>query len=139
MLKSMPRPSAEQPNVRRRRMPVHDEMSIRSLFVLADTRLHQGCVLQGREAKANIFANVFEGFLMNHTLAVGRVESRTASVVRDLKPAPPAPRNAIAKASAMIAPYRQILFRKAIISGRRAKEEDILLGRLHEVSNRQRE
>src|ERR1700722_5417635 len=119
-------------------MPVHDEMPIRSLFILTRASLDQRRVFQGREAEADIFASVFECFLIDHALTGRGIERLSARVVGDLEPAPPASRNPVAKAATVIAPYRQMSVVEAVISRWRSKKENILLGGLHKVPNRMR-
>ena len=139
VLEAVPRAAADDPHIFHRRMPVDDEVTVGSLLVLADAGLDQRRVFQGREAEANIFANVFQRFRTDHALAIGGIEGRAARVVGDLESAAVAARDAVAKASAVIGPHWQMRVAEAIISGRRAKEKDILLGGLHQIADGLRE
>src|ERR1700674_2243297 len=139
MLEAVPRAPAHDPHVLHCRMAVDDEVAVRSLLVLANASFHKRRVLQGREAKAKILANVSQSFLADYPLAVSGIENRTARVVGDLEPAPAAARNSVTKASPVIGPHRQMRVGKTIIPGRRTKEKDILPGRLHEVTDGLRE
>src|ERR1019366_720278 len=135
VLEPVPRAAAHEPHIFHRRMPVDDEVTVRSLLVLANASLHQRRVLQGREAKANIFTNVSYSFLTDHALTVCGIESLPTRVVRNLEPTPAAARNAVTKASPVIGPYRQMPLAEAIIPRRRAEEENILLGSLHKIAH----
>src|SRR5579872_1366379 len=134
MLKAMPGSSADNPHILRRRMPINNEMSVWSLLVLANASLDQRRVFQGREAEADVLANIFQRLRINDPLAIGRIERRPARVICDLEPAPITSRDAIAKASTMIGPHRQMRVAETIIARRRSEEENILLGRLHEIA-----
>ena len=112
-------------------MPVDDEVAVRRLLVLADASFYQRRVSKGREAEGDVFANLLQCLLTDHALAIGRIEGRPARIVGDLESAAIAAGNAVAKASPVIGPYRQMLIRETIIAGRRAEEENILLSRLY--------
>ena len=53
MLEPVPGTTANQPDILHRGMPVDDEVTVGSLFILTHARLNQRRVLQGREAEAD--------------------------------------------------------------------------------------
>src|SRR5579864_3125839 len=113
------------------RMAIDNEMAIGRLLVLADASLDQRRVLQGREAKSNILANVAQNLGRHYPFPRSRIELGATRIIGDLEPAPSAARNPVKKLSAMVAPHRHMTFAEAIVSSRGAKKENLLLGSLH--------
>ena len=74
MLEPMSRSAAKQPDVFRRGMPIHNEMIIRSLFVLAYSCLDQGRIFHRRKSKRKILTNGPEAIRTHHPLPCGRIE-----------------------------------------------------------------
>ena len=60
MFKPVPRAAADQPDVIHLGMPIHNEVTVGSLLVLADTRLDQRSIFHRREAKSKIFAHALQ-------------------------------------------------------------------------------
>jgi len=135
MLEPMPRSPSDEPHVRILRMPIHNEISIRSLLVLAHAALNQRRILQVREAKCNVLANILQCFLTDHPISAGWIELRTPRIIRNLEPPPVAPRNAVAKFSAMIGPDWKVFLGESHISGGRTEEKHVLLGRENPIPN----
>src|ERR1041385_6915845 len=121
-----------------KRMPIHDEVIIRRLLVLADPRFNQGSVLHGREAHTQIFPNRSEPPVIYSSFAFSRIERLSASVVSDLESAPVVTRNTVAKAVAMLGPYRQTEIVEPRCSRWNAKEKYILFSRANPISDRLR-
>src|ERR1700693_1051464 len=104
-------------------MPINDEVAVWSLLVLANASFHQRCALQGREAKAEILANVLQNFLADHALTHRGIEDPSARIIRNLEPTPVTPRNSVTKAPPMIGPHWQTPVAKTIVPSRR--DEDV--------------
>src|ERR1700690_4149947 len=116
-------------------MAVNNEVAVGRLLVLANAGFDQWRVFQGGEAEGNVFANIPESLRVHHALAVRRIESRSARVVRGLESAPVAARDSVTKASAVIAPDGQMRVAEPVIPRRRTKEKNVLLGGLHKVTD----
>jgi hypothetical protein len=140
MLESVAGTASDKPNILHSRMPVDDEVAVRSLLILAYPRFEQRRIFQGRKAKSDVFANALEDLGIDHALAIGRIEGRSARIVGDFEPAAgisgSAAGNAVEKADVIVRPDRQVGVAEAIISRRRTEEENFLLGGLDEIANR---
>src|SRR4029453_1856981 len=95
VLEAMPRSAADEPDVRRLRMPVDDEVRIRSLLVLAHARLDEGRLREAREAPREIGPRGGRARVAQPALTIGGIEGRAAAVVRDLEAAILVARNAV--------------------------------------------
>ena len=135
MLKPMPRPSANHPHVIHPRMPVQNKTTVRSLLILAHPRLNQRSIFHPRKSKPQIFSHALQRRLSDDSLAASGIERGPARIVRHLKPAPVAARNAIKKSLPMIAPHRKMRVRKARVSGGRPEEKNVLLGRANQIAH----
>ena len=114
-------------------MTVDNELAVGRLLILADARLNQRSIFQGREAEGQILANELQRLLADDSFPRGGIEGRTARVICNFETT--APRDAIKEAAAMVAPHWQVLVTKASVARRRTKEEDVLLGGLNEVAD----
>ena len=130
MLESVPRAAAEQPYILIRRVSVHDEVTVGSLFVLANASLDERRVFQGRKTERYILANILQCLRTYHPLTVRRIEFRTACVVGDLEASAVASGNSVAKATAMIGPDGQVRVAESRVALGGAEKKDILLGRV---------
>src|SRR4029077_4572260 len=120
-------------------MAVDDEVTIRSLLVLADSSLDERRFFKGRKAEANIFAHVFQSLWIDDPFSICRIELRSSCVVSDLEAAAIAAWNAVIEVIAVIAPDGHLRVVKAHIPCGSTKEEDLLLGGKDEIAYRLRE
>ena len=134
MLKSMPRSAAKQPNIIYSRMPIHNEVTVRSLLVLADARLDQWSVFHRWKTEGNILANTSQRRVAHNSFARGGIEVVTARVIGDLEAASIAAWNTVEEALAVVAPDGKLRVGEAGISGGRAEEKNVLLGGSDDIS-----
>src|SRR5712692_508711 len=135
MFETVPGATANQPNIFRRGVPIDDEVIIRAVFVLADTRLQQRRVLQPRKSEAKVLADRLEPVGAHRAVARGGIEFGSARIIRNLEAAPFISGNAVNESLAMIGPYRQLGLREAIVTGGRAEEKHVLLGHAEAIAN----
>jgi len=139
VLESMPRSSTDQPDIFVLRMAVDDEMTVRRLLILADTRFDQRCIFQGREAEGDVFTDILQRFGIDYAFAARWIEVRSAGVVGDLESTAIAAWDAVVKLATMICPHRTVRIVESCVSRRSAKEEDVLLGGADKITYRLRE
>src|ERR1700684_2700508 len=85
MLESMPRTAAHKPQILGARMPVDQKIPARSIFILANARLDDRRVAQGRESPSHIRPHFFgSGFGDNPRLRVG-IDARPVPIERNLE------------------------------------------------------
>ena len=116
-------------------MPIHDEVVVGSLLILADSRLDQRRVFHGRKAQGQVFAHGSQPVGIHYPLAVGGVEGRAAGVVGDFEAASLVAGNAVAEAVAVLGPNRKMAVVEVLLRRRHAEKEHILLGGTDAVSN----
>src|ERR1700722_9275026 len=120
-------------------MPVDDEVLVGRLLVLADARLDQRSVFQGREAEGQMLAHTTQRIWVHHAFSRRRIEGRSARVIGYFKPAPSAAGDSIEKMLAVVAPHGQMRVVESRISRRRPEEKNILLGGPPQIADRLRE
>src|SRR5712692_225975 len=135
MFETVPGATANQPNIFRRGVPIDDEVIIRAVFVLADTRLQQRRVLQPRKSEAKVLADRLEPVGAHRAVARGGIEFGSMRIIRNLEAAPFVSGNAVNESLAMIGPYRQLGLREAVVSGGRAEEKHVLLSHADAIAN----
>src|SRR6266568_2860101 len=121
-------------------MSVNDEVMVRSIFVLAHTRVEQRGILHSGEAKCKVFTHRPEALGAYHPLACVRIKLRTASVVGYLEPMPrilrnKTPRNAVHETAAVIGPHRKLVLPKPVVARGCPEEKYLLFGRTNLVAN----
>src|SRR5580704_4153883 len=116
-------------------MTVDDEVAVGSLLVLADASFKQWRLFQGREAEADVLANVFERVGADDALAVGGIEGGAAGVVGDLEAAPSAAGNAVTKTPVMVTPDGQMAVAETVVSGGGSEEKNVLLGGANQIAD----
>src|SRR5258708_27370107 len=87
MFEAVPRASTNQPDVFCFRMAIDQEISIPGVFVLADTRLNNGSVLQSRNVLLQVGAKTLDGWLTDHPVRAVGIKLRTVTVKGDLESA----------------------------------------------------
>src|SRR6202451_2531730 len=135
MLKSMPRPSAQQPDILHARVAVNDEVSVGGLLVLADAGFDQRRVFQRGEAEGDVFAGGAQCFFADNSFARSWIEGGAAGVVGDFEAAMVVAGDAVEEAVAMVGPDGQFGVGKAGVSGGRAEEEDVLPGGANQIAD----
>src|SRR6476646_1105527 len=73
--------SAQQPYVRRARMPVHDEILVGRILVLAHASLHQWRPFHPRESKFHVLARSLNGVSGGSSIAIGGIKCGAALVI----------------------------------------------------------
>ena len=91
-------------------MPVDDQMTVRTVLVLANAGLDQRRVFHGRKAESDVIARSIESFLVYRSFAGGRIELWSPRVIGDFESAPICCWNTVDKAVAVIGPDRQLCF-----------------------------
>src|SRR5689334_1976972 len=108
-------------------MAIHDEVFVRSVFVLADARFNQWSVFQAWKPKFNVGSDIADGFLRRRAISRGRIEFIAACVIGRLESAPLITRDAVIEMrGAMIDPGRHVSFRITRVAGGYAKEKYLL-------------
>src|SRR5271166_2234433 len=117
-------------------MPIDDEVTIRRLLVLADTRLKQRCVFQGREAEADVFTNGPQSLGTDGALAICGIELRSLRIISDFESASIVARNSVVEMITVIGPDREMWVGEVdAVTRQRAKKEHILLRRANQIAN----
>src|SRR5579859_4508829 len=119
-------------------MTVDDEVGVGRLFVLADSRLDQGRVFQGGEAKGDVLADFFQRLEIDDSFAIGGIEVGAASVVGDFESATIASGDAVAELAAVVGPDGEIGIAEASVSLARSEEKDVLLRGSDQSADRSR-
>src|SRR5579872_3271377 len=117
-------------------MPIHNEVAVGRLLVLAYPRLDQGSVSHRWKSKGNVLSHPLQRCWAHHTFSIGWIKSNAARVVGYLESPPIRAGNAIEKSPGMIAPHWKVRISKSKppVLGRGSKEENILLGRPYHVA-----
>src|SRR5438552_1247391 len=132
----MSRAAAHQPDVLHPGMAIHDKVRVWCLLVLANTRFDERRILQGREAECEIFADLAQQFLTDHSLAGSRIEGRATRVVGDLESAPSVSGYAVEEAVHVVAPDWKMPAVEAVVARWQPEEKHVLLSRTYQLSNR---
>src|SRR5689334_13252309 len=88
MLEPVPGSTTNDPNILNHRVPINQEIAIRSSLILANTRLHHRCSSQPRYSSREIFPHRSQPTNTNHSLSAVRVKLLTMRIDRDLEPSP---------------------------------------------------
>src|SRR5258708_23570170 len=108
-------------------MPIHNKVTVRSLFVLANPRLNQRGISQCWKPEADILANPLQCRRANNSLAFRRIESFASRVVGYLKTPALISRYAVEESFPMIAPHRKLRVGESRIPGGRDNENNVPL------------
>src|SRR6266404_1351199 len=128
MLEPVSRSAAYKPNVLYFRMPVDQEITIPSVFVLANTRLHNGRAAQRRKSLLDKTPRLIRSFEARQTRLRVRIDPPAMPVHRNLQPAALQIRHPI-NFVLLEQPRRQRRWSKARVPRRHAKEKHFLPGR----------
>src|ERR1700679_431330 len=120
-------------------MPIHNEVAVGSLLILANPGLDQRSVFHRGKTKGHIFAHSLQRCLAEHALAGSRIERPAARVIGDFEAAPIASWDAVEETLAVVAPHWKMRVGEPQVSGGRSEEENILLGWLNKMAQSFRE
>src|SRR5438270_5733233 len=108
-------------------MAVDDQVVVRSVLVLTDSRFDQRSVFHSWKAKRHVLANGFQLFCAHHPLSPRGVKYRPTSIVGNFKSTTFVPRNAIEELVPVIRPHGQILIVESWVTHRSSEEKHVLL------------
>jgi hypothetical protein len=114
-----------QPNILKFRMLVDQEVSVRGVLILANTRLSNWSVRQQRDSLTEQSASGLQSFAGNDSLSGVRIKLGPVCINAELETPVIKIRNAINQI-VEINPGREALWPKPIIASRNAEEEDCL-------------
>ena len=135
VLEAVSRAAAGQPDVGRGGMAIQDEMTIRSVFIMADPRFQQGSILQGGKAVCQIAAGPLDAWRAGNSFSGSGLKRRSAGIVSHLEAAPLVSRDGIEKVVIFFHADRHIFFGKSQVAGGSSKEENLLPGGRNQVSH----
>src|ERR1041385_6308241 len=125
MLESMPRSTANDPNVLDRRMPIDQKIAVRRVLVLANAALHHRRIGQARHALSQILARGLQSTNGKHPLTTIGIELLSMRIDRELEPTPVEIRHCIDQV-VEIDPRRHHAAIETVISRRHTKKDYFL-------------
>src|SRR5271165_511219 len=109
-------------------MPVHNEITVGRLLILADAGFDQRSFFHRGESEGDVFTNPRQCRLTDDLLPGSRIESGAPRIIGHLEAAAVVARDAVEKSLAVVAPHRKMLVGETGVSGGRAEEKNVLLG-----------